>query len=217
VTAGPRTSCRSGTDCPKLRERAGHHPRPRGRRILDDDVSWVMTKGKSCTADHLGRGDVSNGPPAGHQPQLDVMYGPRDHPKQCWALRVRARADQTGVSTECRGRCRSSTTNTLYIGRNRGRARDGGRTGSCTRWPAVRCTARLGATSSARGEIAYDRHPRAMSTGGARTLGGTLMEETSRRMRGRARLAVRSLRGMKGSPPRPGRRPWSARTVTGRR
>ena len=119
--------------------------------ILDDEVRWVLTKGKLPAATWIEV--VTTAHELGIRSSATMMYGHVDHPRH-WLGHFRVLAgiqDRTGGFTEFVGlpfvhtRTRRSTSPA-----SPGPARPGGRTGRYTRWRGSCCTAGS-TTSSARG------------------------------------------------------------------
>jgi FO synthase len=151
--------------------------------ILDDDVRWILTKGKLPTDAWIEI--VSTAHEVGLRSSATMMYGHVDEPRH-WLnhLRTLARVqDHTGGFTEFVGLPFVHQSSPLYLA---GKARAGA-TEQENR--AVHAMARL----LLHGRIANiqtswvklgDHGTRLMLTGGANDVGGTLMEETISRMAG---------------------------------
>ncbi len=118
--------------------------------ILDDEVRWVLTKGKLPAATWIEV--VSTAHQLGMRSSSTMMYGHVDHPKH-WLghFRVLAGYRTAPAGSPSSWRCRSYTsTRRSTWPASPGRGRRGGRTGRCTRWPGCCCTDGS-TTSSARG------------------------------------------------------------------
>ena len=144
-----------------------------------------------------------------------MMYGHVDHPRH-WLGHFRVLAgvqDRTGGFTEFVALPFVHTNAPDLPGRHRpARARPGGRTGRCTRWPGCCCTAGSRNIQCSWVKLG-DEGTVAMLHGGCNDLGGTLMEETISRMAGSAHGSARTVEQLHGSPRRPAG-PRAERTTT---
>ena len=160
--------------------------------ILDDDVRWLLTKGKLPAATWIEV--ISTAHELGIRSSSTMMYGHVDSPAH-WLghLRTLARVqDQTGGFTEFVALPFIHTNAPIYLA---GVARPGppsARTGSCTRWPASCCTGGS-TTSRRRGSSSASTAAATCSRGGVNDLGGTLMEETISRMAGSAHGSAKTV------------------------
>ncbi|HEY0698273.1 MAG TPA: bifunctional FO biosynthesis protein CofGH [Micromonospora sp.] len=160
--------------------------------ILDDDVRWVLTKGKLPAAAWVDV--VSTAHELGIRSSCTMMYGHVDHPGQ-WLGHFRVLAgvqDRTGGFTEFVARPFVHTNAPIYLA---GIARPG------PTWRenrAVHAMARL----LLHGRIANiqcswvklgDAGTAQLLQGGANDLGGTLMEETISRMAGSENGSARTV------------------------
>ena len=184
--------------------------------ILDDEVRWVLTKGKLPTASWIEV--VTTAHELGLRSVLDDDVRPRRPPRH-WLAHLRLLAgmqDATGGFTEfvplpVRPPQRAGLPRRLARPgpdrpREPGRARDG---------PAA-AARRASTTSRPRWVKLGTEGCRAMLRGGANDLGGTLMEETISRMAGSehgSRLSIAELEAMARPPAGP---PGSAPPSTGR-
>ncbi|MGL4173392.1 MAG: bifunctional FO biosynthesis protein CofGH [Actinomycetota bacterium] len=151
--------------------------------ILDDDIRWVLTKGKLPTADWIEV--VTTAHQVGLPSSATMMYGHVDHPRH-WVAHLRTLAhvqDATGGFTEFVPLPFVHTNAPVYLA---GVARPGP---TLRDNRAVHAVARL----LLHGRIAHIQTSwvklgapgtQQMLTGGADDLGGTLMEETISRMAG---------------------------------
>ncbi|MFJ8577071.1 bifunctional FO biosynthesis protein CofGH [Micromonospora sp. NPDC093277] len=176
--------------------------------ILDDEVRWVLTKGKLPTAAWVEV--VSTAHELGIRSSSTMMYGHVDHPGQ-WLAHFRVLAgvqDRTGGFTEFVALPFVHTNAPIYLA---GLARPG------PTWRenrAVHAMARL----LLHGRIANiqcswvklgDEGAVAVLRGGCNDLGGTLMEETISRMAGSGNGSARTeeqLRAIAAAAGRPARR-----------
>ncbi|MEV4533806.1 bifunctional FO biosynthesis protein CofGH [Asanoa sp. NPDC049518] len=164
--------------------------------ILDDDVRWVLTKGKLPAATWVDV--VSTAHELGIRSSSTMMYGHVDHPRQ-WLGHFRVLAgvqDRTGGFTEFVALPFVHTNAPIYLA---GIARPG------PTWRenrVVHAMARL----LLHGRIANiqcswvklgDEGTVAMLNGGCNDLGGTLMEETISRMAGSANGSSRTVEQLK--------------------
>ncbi len=151
--------------------------------ILDDEVRWVLTKGKLPTSTWIEV--VTTAHEVGLRSSSTMMYGHVDHPRH-WVAHLKVLRDiqsRTGGFTEFVPLSFVHTSSPLYLA---GAARPGP---SQRDNRAVHALARVmlhGAidniqTSWVKLGVAGTQ---AMLTGGANDLGGTLMEETISRMAG---------------------------------
>ena len=118
--------------------------------ILDDDVRWVLTKGKLPASVWIEV--ISTAHELGLRTSATMMYGHVDTPAH-WVghLRViRSIQERTGGFTEFVLLPFIHENAPIYLAAWPARDRPGGRTGPCTRSPGCCCTARS-ARSSARG------------------------------------------------------------------
>ncbi|MEH1128609.1 bifunctional FO biosynthesis protein CofGH [Micromonospora sp. CPCC 206061] len=175
--------------------------------ILDDDVRWVLTKGKLPAATWVEV--VTTAHELGIRSSSTMMYGHVDHPRQ-WLGHFRVLAgvqDRTGGFTEFVGLPFVHTNAPIYLA---GIARPG------PTWRenrAVHAMARV----LLHGRIANiqcswvklgDEGTVAMLEGGCNDLGGTLMEETISRMAGSdngSARTVEQLRAIAAAAGRPAR------------
>ncbi|MDG4820952.1 bifunctional FO biosynthesis protein CofGH [Asanoa sp. WMMD1127] len=164
--------------------------------ILDDDVRWVLTKGKLPAATWVDV--VSTAHELGIRSSSTMMYGHVDHPRQ-WLGHFRVLAsvqDRTGGFTEFVALPFVHTNAPIYLA---GIARPG------PTWRenrVVHAMARL----LLHGRLANiqcswvklgDEGTVAMLNGGCNDLGGTLMEETISRMAGSANGSARTVEQLK--------------------
>ena len=127
--------------------------------ILDDDVRWVLTKGKLPAAAWVDV--VSTAHSLGIRSSSTMMYGHVDHPRQ-WLTPLPGAGRHPGPHRRLH-RVRRAAVRAPQRARSTwpaspGRARPGGRTGSCTRWPGCCCTGGS-PTSSAPGSSSATRAP----------------------------------------------------------
>ncbi|WP_425570984.1 bifunctional FO biosynthesis protein CofGH [Rugosimonospora acidiphila] len=160
--------------------------------ILDDDVRWVLTKGKLPAATWIEV--VSTAHELGIRSSATMMYGHVDHPRH-WLGHFRVLADiqdRTGGFTEFVALPFVHTNAPIYLA---GIARAGA---SWRESRAVHAMARV----LLHGRIANvqcswvklgDEGTVAMLRGGANDLGGTLMEETISRMAGSEHGSARTV------------------------
>jgi FO synthase len=164
--------------------------------ILDDEIRWVLTKGKLPTATWVDI--VSTAHRVGLPSSATMMYGHVDHPSH-WIAHLRVIAtiqDETGGFTEFVPLPFVHTNAPLYLA---GKARPGP---TLEDNRAVHAVARL----ALHGRIANIQcswvklgaeGARQMLLGGANDLGGTLMEETISRMAGSQHGSSRSVAQLK--------------------
>ncbi|WP_336923900.1 bifunctional FO biosynthesis protein CofGH [Aquipuribacter sp. SD81] len=160
--------------------------------ILDDDVRWVLTKGKLPTSAWLEVVETAHS--LGIPSSSTMMYGHVDHPRH-WVAHLRTLAgvqDRTGGFTEFVPLPFVHTSSPIYLA---GIARPGP---TLRDNRAVHAVARL----LLHGRIDHVQTSwvklgvdgtRAMLTGGADDLGGTLMEETISRMAGSAHGSAKTV------------------------
>ncbi|SNS91256.1 FO synthase [Asanoa hainanensis] len=164
--------------------------------ILDDDVRWVLTKGKLPAATWVDV--VSTAHELGIRSSSTMMYGHVDHPRQ-WLGHFRVLAgvqDRTGGFTEFVALPFVHTNAPIYLA---GIARPG------PTWRenrVVHAMARLllhGRISNIQCSWVKlgDAGTVAMLNGGCNDLGGTLMEETISRMAGSANGSSRTVEQLK--------------------
>ena len=151
--------------------------------ILDDDVRWVLTKGKLPAAD-VDRGHHAPRTSSACRPRT-MMYGHVDAPAHWVGAPAGAPAIQDGpAASPSSCRCRSCTrTRRSTWPAWPGPARRGGRTARCTRWRGCCCTGAIDPIQTSWVKLG-DEGCRDVLRGGANDLGGTLMEETISRMAG---------------------------------
>jgi FO synthase len=161
--------------------------------ILDDDVRWVLTKGKLPTSAWIEVVETAHR--LGIPSSSTMMYGHVDHPRH-WVAHLRTLAavqDRTGGFTEFVPLPFVHTSSPIYLA---GLARPGP---TLRDNRAVHAVARL----LLHGRIDHVQTSwvklgvdgtRAMLAGGADDLGGTLMEETISRMAGSAHGSPRRSR-----------------------
>ncbi|WP_319463057.1 bifunctional FO biosynthesis protein CofGH [Micromonospora sp. RTP1Z1] len=180
--------------------------------ILDDEVRWVLTKGKLPAAAWVEV--VSTAHELGIRSSSTMMYGHVDHPGQ-WLAHFRVLAgvqDRTGGFTEFVALPFVHTNAPIYLA---GIARPG------PTWRenrAVHAMARLllhGRIDNIQCSWVKlgDEGTVAMLRGGCNDLGGTLMEETISRMAGSANGSARTeeqLRGIAAAAGRPARKRTTA-------
>ena len=175
--------------------------------ILDDEVRWVLTKGKLPAATWLEI--IGTAHEVGLPSSSTMMYGHVDEPRH-WLAHLRVLADlqdRTGGLTEFVGLPFVHQSSPIYLA---GKARAGA-TEQENR--AVHAMARI----MLHGRIKNiqtswvklgDHGTRLMLTGGANDVGGTLMEETISRMAGAQNgslKTVEQLRGLASGIGRPAR------------
>ncbi|MGJ7441587.1 bifunctional FO biosynthesis protein CofGH [Aquipuribacter sp. MA13-6] len=160
--------------------------------ILDDDVRWVLTKGKLPTSAWVEVVETAHR--LGLPSSSTMMYGHVDHPRH-WVGHLRTLAalqDRTGGFTEFVPLPFVHTSSPIYLA---GLARPGP---TMRDNRAVHAVARL----MLHGRIDHIQTSwvklgvdgtRAMLTGGADDLGGTLMEETISRMAGSAHGSAKTV------------------------
>ncbi|WP_380168050.1 bifunctional FO biosynthesis protein CofGH [Jannaschia sp. R86511] len=160
--------------------------------ILDDDVRWVLTKGKLPTSAWIEVVETAHR--LGIPSSSTMMYGHVDHPRH-WVGHLRTLAalqDRTGGFTEFVPLPFVHTSSPIYLA---GLARPGP---TMRDNRAVHAVARL----MLHGRIDHIQTSwvklgvdgtRAMLTGGADDLGGTLMEETISRMAGSAHGSAKTV------------------------
>jgi FO synthase len=184
--------------------------------ILDDDVRWVLTKGKLPAATWVEV--VSTAHQLGIRSSSTMMYGHVDHPRQ-WLGHFRVLAgiqDTTGGFTEFVALPFIHTNAPIYLA---GIARPG---------PTWRENRAVHAMSRVllHGRIDNiqcswvklgDEGARAMLAGGCNDLGGTLMEETISRMAGSEHGSARTVAQLKELAATAGRPAVERTTVYGRR
>ncbi|WP_189078881.1 bifunctional FO biosynthesis protein CofGH [Mangrovihabitans endophyticus] len=184
--------------------------------ILDDDVRWVLTKGKLPAATWVEV--VSTAHRLGIRSSSTMMYGHVDHPRQ-WLAHLRVLAgvqDQTGGFTEFVALPFVHTNAPIYLA---GIARPG------PTWRenrAVHAMARLllhGRIDNIQCSWVKlgDDGTRAMLDGGCNDLGGTLMEETISRMAGSEHGSARTVAQLKELAATAGRPAVERTTVYARR
>jgi len=180
--------------------------------ILDDDVRWVLTKGKLPAAAWIDV--VTTAHEVGLRSSATMMYGHVDHPRH-WLGHLRVLAgvqDRTGGFTEFVALPFIHTNAPIYLA---GIARSG------ATWRenrVVHAMARL----ALHGRISNvqcswvklgDAGTVAMLQGGANDLGGTLMEETISRMAGSQHGSARTIEQLRAIAASAGR-PARQRTTT---
>lgn len=184
--------------------------------ILDDDVRWVLTKGKLPTATWVEV--VSTAHEVGIRSSSTMMYGHVDHPRQ-WLGHFRVLSgiqDRTGGLTEFVALPFIHTNAPIYLA---GIARPG------PTWRENRVVHAM-ARILLHGRIDNiqcswvklgDDGTRAMLNGGCNDLGGTLMEETISRMAGSEHGSARTVSELKELAAAAGRSAVERTTVYGRR
>ncbi|WP_433385038.1 bifunctional FO biosynthesis protein CofGH [Actinoplanes sp. CA-142083] len=184
--------------------------------ILDDDVRWVLTKGKLPTSTWVEV--VTAAHEAGIRSSSTMMYGHVDHPRQ-WLGHFRVLAgvqDRTGGFTEFVALPFIHTNAPIYLA---GIARPG------PTWRENRVVHAM-ARILLHGRIDNiqcswvklgDEGTRAMLNGGCNDLGGTLMEETISRMAGSEHGSARTVAELKELAASAGRPAVERTTVYGRR
>ncbi|MFC5379723.1 bifunctional FO biosynthesis protein CofGH [Aquipuribacter nitratireducens] len=160
--------------------------------ILDDDVRWVLTKGKLPTSAWLEVVETAHS--LGIPSSSTMMYGHVDHPRH-WVAHLRTLAgvqDRTGGFTEFVPLPFVHHSSPIYLA---GIARPGP---TLRDNRAVHAVARLllhgrvDHVQTSWVKLGVDG-TRAMLTGGADDLGGTLMEETISRMAGSAHGSAKTV------------------------
>jgi FO synthase len=184
--------------------------------ILDDDVRWVLTKGKLPASTWVEV--VSTAHEVGIRSSSTMMYGHVDHPRQ-WLGHFRVLAgiqDKTGGFTEFVALPFIHTNAPIYLA---GIARPG------PTWRENRVVHAM-ARVLLHGRIDNiqcswvklgDAGTVAMLRGGANDLGGTLMEETISRMAGSEHGSARTVAELKELAGAAGRPAVERTTVYGRR
>ncbi|MEV4516326.1 bifunctional FO biosynthesis protein CofGH [Dactylosporangium sp. NPDC049525] len=184
--------------------------------ILDDDVRWVLTKGKLPASTWIEV--VTTAHQAGIRSSSTMMYGHVDHPRQ-WLGHLRVLAgiqDQTGGFTEFVALPFIHTNAPIYLA---GIARPG------PTWRENRVVHAM-ARILLHGRIDNvqcswvklgDEGTREMLNGGCNDLGGTLMEETISRMAGSEHGSARTVTELKELAAAAGRPAVERTTVYGRR
>jgi FO synthase len=184
--------------------------------ILDDDVRWVLTKGKLPTATWVEV--VSTAHEVGIRSSSTMMYGHVDHPRQ-WLGHFRVLAgiqDKTGGFTEFVALPFIHTNAPIYLA---GIARPG------PTWRENRVVHAM-ARVLLHGRIDNiqcswvklgDEGTRLMLNGGCNDLGGTLMEETISRMAGSEHGSARTVAELKELAAAAGRPAMERTTVYRRR
>jgi FO synthase len=184
--------------------------------ILDDDVRWVLTKGKLPASAWIDV--VTTAHQVGLRSSSTMMYGHVDHPRQ-WLGHFRVLAgiqDVTGGFTEFVGLPFIHTNAPIYLA---GIARPG------PTWRdnrAVHAMARVllhGRIDNIQCSWVKlgDEGTMAMLNGGCNDLGGTLMEETISRMAGSEHGSARTVAQLKELAAAAGRPAAERTTVYGRR
>ncbi|GIE28877.1 FO synthase [Actinoplanes italicus] len=184
--------------------------------ILDDDVRWVLTKGKLPASAWVDV--VTTAHQVGIRSSSTMMYGHVDHPRQ-WLGHFRVLAgiqDVTGGFTEFVGLPFVHTNAPIYLA---GIARPG------PTWRENRVVHAM-ARVLLHGRIDNiqcswvklgDEGTRVMLNGGCNDLGGTLMEETISRMAGSEHGSARTVAELKELAAAAGRPAVERTTVYGRR
>jgi FO synthase len=184
--------------------------------ILDDDVRWVLTKGKLPAATWADV--VTTAHQLGIRSSSTMMYGHVDHPRQ-WLGHFRVLAgiqDVTGGFTEFVALPFVHTNAPIYLA---GIARPG------PTWRENRVVhamarillhGRIGNIQCSWVKLGDDG-TRAMLDGGCNDLGGTLMEETISRMAGSEHGSARTVAQLKELAAATGRPAVERTTVYGRR
>ncbi len=184
--------------------------------ILDDDVRWVLTKGKLPAATWVDV--VTTAHQVGIRSSSTMMYGHVDHPRQ-WLGHFRVLAgiqDVTGGFTEFVALPFIHTNAPIYLA---GIARAGA---SWRENRVVHAMARI-LLHGRIGNIQCswvklgDEGTRAMLNGGCNDLGGTLMEETISRMAGSEHGSARTVAELKELAAAVGRPAVERTTIYGRR
>ena len=184
--------------------------------ILDDDVRWVLTKGKLPTSTWVEV--VTTAHQLGIRSSSTMMYGHVDHPRQ-WLGHFRVLAgvqDVTGGLTEFVALPFIHTNAPIYLA---GIARPG------PTWRENRVVhamarillhGRIGNIQCSWVKLG-DEGTRAMLDAGCNDLGGTLMEETISRMAGSEHGSARTVSELKDLAAAAGRPAVERTTVYGRR
>jgi FO synthase len=184
--------------------------------ILDDDVRWVLTKGKLPASAWIDV--VTTAHQVGLRSSSTMMYGHVDHPRQ-WLGHFRVLAgiqDVTGGFTEFVGLPFIHTNAPIYLA---GIARPG------PTWRENRVVhamarillhGRIGNIQCSWVKLG-DEGTIAMLNGGCNDLGGTLMEETISRMAGSEHGSARTVAQLKELAAAAGRPAAERTTVYGRR
>jgi FO synthase len=184
--------------------------------ILDDDVRWVLTKGKLPASAWVDV--VTTAHQAGIRSSSTMMYGHVDHPRQ-WLGHFRVLAgiqDVTGGFTEFVALPFIHTNAPIYLA---GIARPG------PTWRENRAVhamarvllhGRIGNIQCSWVKLGDDG-TRAMLDGGCNDLGGTLMEETISRMAGSEHGSARTVAQLRELAAAVGRPAVERTTVYGRR
>nr|WP_026206554.1 bifunctional FO biosynthesis protein CofGH [Actinoplanes globisporus] len=184
--------------------------------ILDDDVRWVLTKGKLPASTWVEV--VSTAHQVGIRSSSTMMYGHVDHPRQ-WLGHFRVLAgvqDRTGGFTEFVALPFIHTNAPIYLA---GIARPG------PTWRENRVVhamarillhGRIGNIQCSWVKLG-DEGTRVMLNGGCNDLGGTLMEETISRMAGSEHGSARTVSELKELAAAAGRPAVERTTVYGRR
>ncbi len=184
--------------------------------ILDDDVRWVLTKGKLPASTWVDV--VTTAHQLGIRSSSTMMYGHVDHPRQ-WLGHFRVLAgiqDVTGGFTEFVALPFIHTNAPIYLA---GIARPG------PTWRENRVVhamarvllhGRIGNIQCSWVKLGDDG-TRAMLNGGCNDLGGTLMEETISRMAGSEHGSARTVAQLKELAAAAGRPAVERTTVYGRR
>ncbi|WP_041840635.1 bifunctional FO biosynthesis protein CofGH [Actinoplanes friuliensis] len=184
--------------------------------ILDDDVRWVLTKGKLPASAWIDV--VTTAHQVGIRSSSTMMYGHVDHPRQ-WLGHFRVLAgiqDTTGGFTEFVGLPFIHTNAPIYLA---GIARPG------PTWRENRVVhamarillhGRIGNIQCSWVKLG-DEGTVAMLNGGCNDLGGTLMEETISRMAGSEHGSARTVAQLKELAASAGRPAAERTTVYGRR
>jgi FO synthase len=184
--------------------------------ILDDDVRWVLTKGKLPASTWVDV--VTTAHQVGIRSSSTMMYGHVDHPRQ-WLGHFRVLAgvqDVTGGFTEFVALPFIHTNAPIYLA---GIARAGA---SWRENRVVHAMARIllhGRIDNIQCSWVKlgDDGTRAMLNGGCNDLGGTLMEETISRMAGSEHGSARTVTELKELAASAGRPAVERTTVYGRR
>ncbi|GIE95871.1 bifunctional FO biosynthesis protein CofGH [Paractinoplanes rishiriensis] len=184
--------------------------------ILDDDVRWVLTKGKLPASTWVEV--VTTAHQVGIRSSSTMMYGHVDHPRQ-WLGHFRVLAgvqDRTGGFTEFVALPFIHTNAPIYLA---GIARPG------PTWRENRVVhamarillhGRIGNIQCSWVKLG-DEGTRVMLDGGCNDLGGTLMEETISRMAGSEHGSARTVAELKELAASAGRPAVERTTVYGRR
>ena len=152
--------------------------------ILDDEVRWVLTKGKLPTP-HLDRGRHHRAR-VGLPSTSTMMYGHVDNPRH-WVKHLRvlagSRTRPAGSPSSCRCRSCTPVVPDLPCRRRPSRARRCATTSPSTRWRRIMLHGSIDNIQTSWVKLGVDG-TRAMLRAGADDVGGTLMEETISRMAG---------------------------------